>query len=255
LPAAAAGAGAVTSNKYATKKDRYVPKNSFKDPFEIRNESVLIEDVRNTGFKPDSIVVESGFKPIHRNENDENIRVSERRRDDFVSDIDEAIESDALLIKNNDEPQSALFEPMFIPSPLDSIALAQTQLNTNATSNEMVYEDGDDKFAEANERQDYYYLPPDSKKLIAFDGSLLSTDVTKINRNDYAGLSTKAQQLVKTPQFGPFRGEIPKDLILQLSGNSADSTISEYTDPTTIKEKSPISTKLSVVKSDDPKTR
>jgi hypothetical protein len=241
-------------SKYAAKKDKYIPRNSFKDPFEIRNESAQIQVVKNTGFKPDSVVIESGFKPIQRRDEDpqsagsvEEVKISQRRRDDFISDIDEAIESDALLI-NNDEPQK-FFEPMFIPSPLDSVALAQV----NATSS-MVFEDGEDKFAEANERQDYFYLPPESKKLIAFDGALLNSDPTKFNRNDYVGLSSKTQQFIKeTPQFGVFRGEIPKDLILQISANRAEDPISEYTDPTLLKDKSPISTKLSVVKSDDPK--
>lgn len=243
-------------SKYAAKKDKNIPRNSFKDPFEIRNESVQLQEVKNTGFKPDSVVVESGFKPISRRDENiqptgsvEDVRISERRRDDFISDIDEAIEGDALLIQN-DEPRRTWFEPMFIPSPLDSVALPQRN-----ASNAMVYEDGEDKFAEANERQDYFYLPPESKKLLAFDGSLLHSDPTKINRNDYAGLSSKTQQFIKeTPQFGPFRGEIPKDLILQLSANRAEDPISEYTDPSTLKDKNPISTKLSVVKSDDSKS-
>lgn len=251
-------------------------RNSFKDPFEIRKEEFLSSQAPNTGFKPDSVVVESGFKPIFRREDLINLddlaefeketisQTMMRRRDDYISEIDEAIESDALLI-NRDEHPSPFFGPMFVASPRDSIALAQVGHVTEESSQEhttldykMVVEDGEDKVAVANERQDFFYLPPEGRKtVVTYDGkavldtSLLNSDPANyINRNDYGSLSSKTQQFIKeTPQFGPFKGEIPSDLILQISGNRAERPISEYIDPSVIKDKTPISTKLSVVKS------
>lgn len=159
---------------------------------------------------------------------------------------------------------------MFIASPRDSIALAQvgnaTEENLQAKTtleDKMVVEDGEDKIAVANERQDFFYLPPEGRKaVVTYDGkavldtSLLNSDPANyINRNDYASLSSKTQQFIKdTPQFGPFKGEIPSDLILQISSNRAERPVSEYLDPTVIKDKAPISTKLSVVKSGDAKS-
>lgn len=250
--------------KYQMKTYKNPVRNSFNDPFQIKNESNTFKSAQNTGFKPDSVIVEGGFKPIYRREDvinlneesEEVVKVSNRRRDDFISDIDEAIESDAFLI-NNDEPVRTLFEPMFIPSPLDSIALAQVKNNRSDINSDMLVEDGEDKIAEANERQDYFYLPPDShanshhlvldsKKAVKFDAkavldtSLLSSD--PVYRNDFVALSSKTKQFIKdTPQFGPFKGEIPKEISLQISGDKSADVIE-------LKGKNPISTKLSVVK-------
>lgn len=241
-------------SKLAIKKERYPNISSFNDPFQIHNDSAAIRTAQNTGFKGDSVVFEKGFKPIYRREdviniNDESseiIRVSNRRRDDFVSDIDEAIESEVLLI-NNDQPVNSLFEPMFIPSPLESVALPQ--VNKSRINPDMQIEDGEDKIAEGNERQDYFYLPPNSKnsklEIVAFDGkavldtSLLNSD--PVIRNDFA-LSSKTREFIRdTPQFGKFKGEIPKEIITQLNSESSDYSDRE-------RDRNPISTKLSVIK-------
>ncbi|EDW84281.2 uncharacterized protein Dwil_GK13233 [Drosophila willistoni] len=78
----------------------------------------------NHGFKPDSVVVESGFRPIMRNDGvqlpPEVIKQVAHRREDPGTEIDEVMETDTLFLtaQQGGEPQS--FEPMFIPSPLDS---------------------------------------------------------------------------------------------------------------------------------------
>lgn len=87
-------------------------RNSFKDPFEIRKEEFFSREASNTGFKIPEF--ESGFKPIFRREDIINLddltefkkeKESQnlRRRDDYISEIDEAIESDALLINRGEQ--------------------------------------------------------------------------------------------------------------------------------------------------------
>lgn len=81
----------------------------------------------NLGFKPDTVVVESGFRPIVRNDGNgvqlppELIEQVAHRREDPGTEIDEVMETDTLFLtaqQGGSETQS--FEPMFIPSPLDS---------------------------------------------------------------------------------------------------------------------------------------
>uniref|UniRef100_B3P1M1 GG17617 n=1 Tax=Drosophila erecta TaxID=7220 RepID=B3P1M1_DROER len=81
----------------------------------------------NQGFKPDTVIVESGFRPIVRTDGTgvqlpkEIIDQVAHRREDPGTEIDEVMETDTLFLtaqQGGSETQS--FEPMFIPSPLDS---------------------------------------------------------------------------------------------------------------------------------------
>ncbi|EDW23844.1 GL23703 [Drosophila persimilis] len=81
----------------------------------------------NQGFKPDTVIVESGFRPIMRTDGSgvqlppELIDQVAHRREDPGTEIDEVMETDTLFLaaqQGGSETQS--FEPMFIPSPLDS---------------------------------------------------------------------------------------------------------------------------------------
>ena len=249
--------------KVPSKSDKVPVRNPWKDAFEVKNDSTLLRGAANTGFKADSVIVEGGFRPIFRREdillNEEaeteseesigNVPVIQRRMDnDFEV---ESLESDILFLMN-EEPDRRFFEPMFIPSPLDT-PQALAQVNDSRES-DIIIEDGEDKMAmAANERQDFFYLPPNDSKRSAvsydakavLDTSLLNDPLP--NRNDLTSLSIKTKQFIKdTPQFATFKGELPSDLILQLKKNRPDSSLSSST--TVIKEKLPvISTKLSAV--------
>ncbi|KAH8267320.1 hypothetical protein KR018_006886 [Drosophila ironensis] len=81
----------------------------------------------NQGFKPDTVIVESGFRPILKTDGSgvqlpkEIIDQVAHRREDPGTEIDEVMETDTLFLtaqQGGSETQS--FEPMFIPSPLDS---------------------------------------------------------------------------------------------------------------------------------------
>ncbi|XP_059218559.1 protein Skeletor, isoforms D/E-like [Stomoxys calcitrans] len=105
----------------------------FKNPFdvhEIENEPspadiAAMKPAINEGFKPDTVVVENGFKPILRLDGPmpppEVVEQMANRREDPGLEIDEAMESDTLFLTAHvQQTQTQNFEPMFIPSPPDS---------------------------------------------------------------------------------------------------------------------------------------
>ncbi|KAI8117583.1 isoforms D/E, Protein Skeletor, partial [Lucilia cuprina] len=104
----------------------------FKEPFvmqEIKEEPTAAElatmkPAVNEGFKPDTVVVESGFKPILRQDGPmpppEVVEQIASRREDPGLEIDEAMETDTLFLTSQQQTQTQNFEPMFIPSPPDS---------------------------------------------------------------------------------------------------------------------------------------
>ncbi|XP_055923228.1 protein Skeletor, isoforms B/C isoform X2 [Eupeodes corollae] len=272
-----------------------LPTIVYKTPYEVRESQedidlTALKPAVNQGFKPDTVVVEGGFKPINRKKTDEevigeNVVQISRRKDDPGSEIDEVMETDTLFL-SQDNSQNQNFEPMFIPSPPDStndtiIYNQSTAAKLTANLSDMEIEDGDDKMAVAAERVDTYYLPPDKKPttsprplptgaVVTYDGkAVLDTSLVnppKLEARDTLkstqGLS-KSESLVRnTPQFGPFRGEMPPSIpdFLATAENdkSFSKPITEYTNPLTLEgltstsrsvTSSPISTKLSLLKS------
>lgn len=133
------------------------------------------------GFKPDSVIVESGFTPIMRRRNDETTE-SDRSNDDSISARDADSEYDEYVDQKqrrsdrvddesehiaSTEPELLIktFEPMFIPSPPDStnatrIADGQKKRLVDDLQH-MEVEDGEDKMAMAD-GTNAYYLPPNS---------------------------------------------------------------------------------------------
>ncbi|XP_041786217.1 protein Skeletor, isoforms B/C isoform X1 [Anopheles merus] len=245
----------------------------FKTPYDVSESKVSYEaHAANHGFEPSSVVVESGFKPIYRRKDDYDLEFEDNRAHGFLrrqdDDIDEAIESDALMIHGEDEPSKQTFEPMFIPSPLDSMAMAQvkpsagparesaTKRNVEILPDETadVVGEGQDALGAANERVDPFYLPPigSDGSVVSFDGkavldmSLVNGPTAVSHQSEplppVGGPGTKAEQLLReTPQFGPFRGEYPPiaaylapdtAAIYGTRGSSAvQPPVSEYANP------------------------
>nr|XP_017099498.2 protein Skeletor, isoforms D/E-like [Drosophila bipectinata] len=92
----------------------------------------------NHGFKPDTVIVESGFRPIMRTDGTgvqlpkEIIDQVAHRREDPGTEIDEVMETDTLfLTAQNGGGETQSFEPMFIPSPLDSTNASKMLENSN----------------------------------------------------------------------------------------------------------------------------
>lgn len=216
----------------------------------------------NTGFKPDSIVVESGFKPIIR----EPLMASEDRITDFDTnnnrredtDVEEDYEESPQYILNSppkipSEKLTETFEPMFIPSPPDQLlptndktkevfpsnhakedrphpVYVKTESELNALfSKKNIERDVPSDMVMASDRVSPHYLPPDpklskeeSQKLsndqtfTTFDGKTVSAatltsvpDGMKSSNKFSSKLPANSELLLKMPQFGPFKGEIP----------------------------------------------
>ncbi|XP_037815205.1 protein Skeletor, isoforms D/E-like [Lucilia sericata] len=108
------------------------PVGVFKEPFDMQEikeeptaaELATMKPAVNEGFKPDTVVVESGFKPILRQDGPmpppEVVEQIASRREDPGLEIDEAMETDTLFLTSQQQTQTQNFEPMFIPSPPDS---------------------------------------------------------------------------------------------------------------------------------------
>lgn len=229
------------------KNEKYVVRSTFKDPFDIKPDPLPLREAANTGFKADTIIVESGFQPIRREDNfktipEESFEESDEINHGPLTSISRRSDTfdESSEFEDFEEPKSTFFEPMFIPSPLDGMALPLVN-NTESQSDSMV--------ADASERQDIFYLPPNELKrsAVSYDAKAI-LDTSLLNdpspsQNDFVKLSSKTKQFIKdTPQFAPFKGEIPSDLMLQLSASRNHS-------PVVTKDKpSFISTKLSAVK-------
>ncbi|XP_020817377.1 protein Skeletor, isoforms B/C isoform X1 [Drosophila serrata] len=114
-----------TSAPSSTTVTPLVKRIPVKEP--SREEIAKMRPAVNQGFKPDTVIVESGFRPIMRTDGTgvqlpkEIIDQVAHRREDPGTEIDEVMETDTLFLtaqQGGSETQS--FEPMFIPSPLDS---------------------------------------------------------------------------------------------------------------------------------------
>lgn len=222
----------------------YLSKHKFSGPIKVSKKEFALP-AKNLGFQPDSVVVEGGFTPIMRrtfvnddphSEHDTHMHDSSesndypeqtQRRSDRTDLSDENTNTDG----ENSELLIRTFEPMFIPSPLESMsAMKSSNKRLSGDLQYMEMEDGEDKIALAGERH-AYYLPPEkdddkmkstklypSGTVVTYDGravldkSLLDSepDFPTPNRpgSIMSGISS-TEQLLHLPQFGPFRGEIP----------------------------------------------
>lgn len=277
-----------------------VQKVLYKAPFEIKKTlapySTRPSHAHPDGFKPDSVVIESGFKPIVRRREDTREDDVEFEREALFArrdsrprsssaherdeEIDDAVESEGVYIET--QSQNKQFEPMFKPSPLESVVEGNAdnkkepeQEKLTGDLREMNVEEGEDKMAMAAERFDTFYLPPQGfpeGSVVTFDGkAVLDTSLVnaapsnEVRRSD--GLSRIEILIRDKPQFGPFRGEIPPlspefvspDSSAPIFNNAKNKRpVSEYINPITSNqrtkpsqspiEEKPISTKLTIVR-------
>lgn len=240
-------------------------------------ESSTLHPAINTGFKPDSIVVESGFKPIIReplmaaeDRIADGYETNSNRRED--TDVEEDYEESPQIITNHAFPSDKItqsFEPMFIPSPEDHIlptiptndktkevfpknhakvdrphpvyVKTESELNVLFSKKNMEKEVPD--MLMESDKVSPHYLPPDpklpkehSQKLsneqtfTTYDGKTVSADtltsVPDVNKTMQKLFSSKLPAntalLLRTPQFGPFKGEIPPPVDDQIAKDSAE---------------------------------
>ncbi|XP_018308259.1 protein Skeletor, isoforms B/C isoform X1 [Mycetomoellerius zeteki] len=182
----------------------------------------LLKPARNTGFDPDSIVIESGFKPIIRNVFDKAPDVAQKRLSGMWQD--------GPLRKNGDYRTIDEFSPVFVPSlPVTSSTIdggRKRKKKTSSTRSPSRFDDLDDMEMAADLRLDTYYLPPigrtrpeelpspsSSGVLITYDGKKLrdSTGLARsISDSDHHAKGQLTSDILsRTPQFGKFQGELP----------------------------------------------
>lgn len=225
----------------------FVKQQKFSGPIKISKKEFALP-AKNVGFQPDSVVVEGGFTPIMRrqssNGNEKNRpkhhHESAEEYEDYPEQSQRRSDQTDLIEENTESENSELliktFEPMFIPSPLDSTSMSAMKTPSKRLSGDLQFmevEDGEDKMALAGERHAYYLppAPPDNATnkakttklypagtVVTYDGravvdrSLLDSEPdfpTPIRPGNVISGISSTEQLLHLPQFGPFRGEIP----------------------------------------------
>lgn len=154
-------------------------KSNHKKPFQASPQHGI-------GFKPDSVIIESGFTPIMRRRNDETTENDSDHDNDYAissrdgdNEYDEYVDQKQRRHDHIDETETEqttspellikTFEPMFIPSPPDStnatrIAGGQKKRLVDDLQY-MEVEDGEDKVAMAD-GTNAFYLPPNSNQRV-----------------------------------------------------------------------------------------
>lgn len=181
---------------------------SIKPHKEMYVDSVKLPLAVNTGFKPESIVIEGGFKPI----------ITKEIGRDNGPEV--KVESEIGIIDKSEasSPQSKRFHEILKKNLKRPITLSVKRGRVD-----------EDEEVAAAERVESYYLPPVNKKfrpidakatdvapdtVVTYDGKKLSGQSLTVkfpNRPTVfrAGSSKAAELLKRKPQYGPFRGELP----------------------------------------------
>lgn len=224
---------------------------AYKPPFELRKDRIPSKSDL-AGFKPDSVAFETGFRPIVRRR-DETEEKTEREALFERSDMNEEEREEETF----NQPQEDTFEPMFKPSPLESVIEVEKPKHEKLTGDlkEMNIEDGEDKMAMAAENYEQFNGYPEGS-VVTYDGKAV-LDTSLIGQQPFQPKETrkvqgqsKLESLLKKPQFGPFRGEIPP--LIPEFANNYDQVGNPFAatkkDESPSTENKPISTKLTIVR-------
>ncbi|XP_047371594.1 protein Skeletor, isoforms B/C isoform X1 [Vespa velutina] len=177
-----------------------------------------LKPARNTGFNPDSIVIEGGFKPIIDPSRD----LLEKRISDSDQEYEETIKESTF----SDQLSSDNFEPVFLPSPSMNPASDKSKKQkkkpnpTNVNhSSKPALDELDDMQMAADGLQSYYLPPARSEAESATAGVLITYDGKKVKDSSLARSISEIEDrsktrltsdvLSRTPQFGRFKGELP----------------------------------------------
>lgn len=195
----------------------------------------LLKPARNTGFDPDSIVIEGGFKPIIRNVIDRTSDIAQKR----ISGVTPRQED--VLRRNSGYHTIDEFSPVFVPSlPMATTLIDGSRKRKKKTSPMRFspqFDDLDD-MEMAADRLDAYYLPPPATStrseelssppsgvLITYDGkklkdsSGLARSISDIEHRNRGKLTSAI--LSRMPQFGKFQGELPPLIPGEVRANSS----------------------------------
>lgn len=194
----------------------------------------FLKPARNTGFDPDSIVIEGGFKPIIRNTVDRAIDIAQKRVSSMTPWQEE------MFRKNSDFRTIDEFSPVFVPSQPMATSLIDNDRKQKKKTSPMHFStrfDDLDDMEMAAGRLDAYYLPPvtsarseelsspSSGILVTYDGKKLkdstglARSISDIEHRNKGKLTSAL--LSKTPQFGKFQGELPPLIPGEVRANSS----------------------------------
>lgn len=177
----------------------------------------------NTGFHPESVVIEGGFKPILSKE-------PVRKNDEDGPEL--KYESEIGVIDVNEKNNSAVL--------ISKKPIMKAEKRRAASTKNPVFimfkkgrSEGSDEIAEAAERVESYYLPPTNQKprlierpkqpsnidippgtVVTYDGKKVSGSSLTIKPHDTSSVlearSSKAYEYIRArPQSVPFKGELP----------------------------------------------
>ncbi|CAB0019240.1 unnamed protein product, partial [Nesidiocoris tenuis] len=185
----------------------------------------------NTGFNPGSLVIESGFKPIINTPVAEE-RVSEVEYDDEDNN-EGVIKMDSL---EEQKAQTEMFEPMFIPSPLDSNVKHVKKATTEPVKKvrkpfrqvvmrRPIYSNDEPLFRSEPDEDEELVLTDDKADVIpqstntaqatvvTYDGKEVKNyDAPALPSNHKPAETTKTNEQLSEPQTRPFEGQAPPPL-------------------------------------------
>lgn len=185
----------------------------------------------NTGFNPGSLVIESGFKPIINTPVAEE-RVSEVEYDDEDNN-EGVIKMDSL---DEQKAQTEMFEPMFIPSPLDSNVKHVKKATTEPVKKvrkpfrqvvmrRPIYSNDEPLFRSEPDEDEELVLTDDKADVIpqstntaqatvvTYDGKEVKNyDAPALPSNHKPAETTKTNEQLSEPQTRPFEGQAPPPL-------------------------------------------
>ncbi|KYB25164.1 hypothetical protein TcasGA2_TC010675 [Tribolium castaneum] len=197
----------------------------------VENYANRLKPALNTGFRPESVVIEGGFKPIITKAIQKRIDEPQLEYESEVGVINRG--------KTRQPPQH--FEPVFVPSPVDKAKLKRPYVKKVIVKHSRSIQD-EEPVAEAAERVESYYLPPQGKPpqisesrqpsnidleepakldlgsppdvVVTYDGKRVSGASLTAKIADRSSIldmrASKAAELIKArPQFVPFKGELP----------------------------------------------
>lgn len=205
----------------------------------------FIRPAYNTGFKPGSIKIESGFKPIISKD-------FQDRVDKQEPEIEYESETGVVNVDNDENYEYKhlqIFEPMFVPSPTvkpvkEKRVHKRPSLKKHQHYTKIVLKHPrslnysfEEPMAEANERVDTYYLPPENNEqkpvdvvkqpsnididmdsppdvVVTYDGRRVSGQSLTAKFSDRPPILdqrlSKASSLIRAgPQFVKYKGELP----------------------------------------------
>ncbi|KAL1138269.1 hypothetical protein AAG570_009958, partial [Ranatra chinensis] len=179
----------------------------------------------NTGFNPGSLVIESGFRPILQNRT----VTAQDRISDYIEEEEDNVEGVINMAEEaapSAESQTEMFEPVFVPSPLDSRkqtkkpSMGEPGKKRRIVVRRPVYKKKEfDETAMANEKRETFRPAPmgshkriKSEKrpvVLAYDGKEVAGVVPPPGAGAERTRPGGSALLTQSPQFGPFRGEVP----------------------------------------------